>query len=131
MAAQQPKKFRRLYGEDEALTRKIDVIARDIYGAGGVDYAEGVRKQLEALEDQGYGKLPLCMAKTQYSLSHDPRLKGAPKGWRLPVREVRLAAGAGFICLLCGDITTMPGLPSRPAFMNVDLDGEGNVKGLF
>jgi formyltetrahydrofolate synthetase len=71
------------------------------------------------------------MAKTQYSLSHDPRLKGAPRGWRLPVREVRLAAGAGFIYPLCGDITTMPGLPSRPAFMNVDIDGEGNVKGLF
>jgi methylenetetrahydrofolate dehydrogenase (NADP+)/methenyltetrahydrofolate cyclohydrolase/formyltetrahydrofolate synthetase/formate--tetrahydrofolate ligase len=131
MAAQQPKKFRCLYGQDEALTRKIETIARDIYGAAGVDYAEGVREQLEALEDQGYGNLPLCMAKTQYSLSHDPRLKGAPKGWRLPVREVRLAAGAGFICPLCGDITTMPGLPSRPAFMNMDIDGDGNVKGLF
>jgi formyltetrahydrofolate synthetase len=71
------------------------------------------------------------MAKTQYSLSHDPRLKGAPKGWRLPVREVRLAAGAGFIYPLCGDISTMPGLPSRPAFMDIDVDEDGNVKGLF
>ncbi|MDR3191432.1 MAG: formate--tetrahydrofolate ligase, partial [Treponema sp.] len=115
MAAHQPKNFRSLYREDETLTGKIETIARDIYGAEGVDYAEGVREQLEALEDQGYGNLPLCMAKTQYSLSHDPRLKGAPKGWRLPVREVRLAAGAGFIYPLCGDITTMPGLPSRPA----------------
>jgi methylenetetrahydrofolate dehydrogenase (NADP+)/methenyltetrahydrofolate cyclohydrolase/formyltetrahydrofolate synthetase/formate--tetrahydrofolate ligase len=131
MAAHQPKNFRYLYGQDEALTGKIETIARDIYGAAGVDYAEGVRKQLGALEDQGYGNLPLCMAKTQYSLSHDPRLKGAPKGWRLPIREVRLAAGAGFIYPLCGEITTMPGLPSRPAFMNMDIDGDGNIKGLF
>jgi methylenetetrahydrofolate dehydrogenase (NADP+)/methenyltetrahydrofolate cyclohydrolase/formyltetrahydrofolate synthetase/formate--tetrahydrofolate ligase len=131
MATHQPKNFRCLYGEDEALTVKIETIARDIYGAGGVDYAEGVRERIDALEDQGYGKLPICMAKTQYSLSHDPRLKGAPRGWQLPIREVRLAAGAGFIYPLCGDITTMPGLPSRPAFMNVDIDEEGNVKGLF
>jgi formyltetrahydrofolate synthetase len=131
MAVQQPKNFRYLYGEDEALTGKIETIARDIYGASGVDYADGVRERLGILEDQGYGNLPLCMAKTQYSLSHDPRLKGAPKGWRLPIREVRLAAGAGFIYPLCGDITTMPGLPSRPAFMNVDIDGDGKVKGLF
>ncbi|MDR1635925.1 MAG: formate--tetrahydrofolate ligase [Treponema sp.] len=131
MAAHQPKNFRYLYGGDEGLTGKIETIARDIYGAAGVDYAQGVRKQLGALEDQGYGNLPLCMAKTQYSLSHDPRLKGAPKGWRLPIREVRLAAGAGFIYPLCGEITTMPGLPFRPAFMNIDIDGDGNVKGLF
>jgi methylenetetrahydrofolate dehydrogenase (NADP+)/methenyltetrahydrofolate cyclohydrolase/formyltetrahydrofolate synthetase/formate--tetrahydrofolate ligase len=130
-ATRQPKKFHPLYGEDESLAGKIEIIARDIYGADGVDYAEGVREQLDALEDQGYGNLPLCMAKTQYSLSHDPRLKGAPKGWRLPILGVRLAAGAGFICPLCGDITTMPGLPSRPAFMNMDIDGDGNVKGLF
>jgi methylenetetrahydrofolate dehydrogenase (NADP+)/methenyltetrahydrofolate cyclohydrolase/formyltetrahydrofolate synthetase/formate--tetrahydrofolate ligase len=131
MAADQPKNFRYLYGEDETLSAKIETIARDVYGADGVDYAEGVREELDTLEDQGYGKLPLCMAKTQYSLSHDPRLKGAPKGWRLAIREVRLAAGAGFVCPLCGDITTMPGLPSRPAFMNVDIDSEGNVRGLF
>ncbi|MDR0451088.1 MAG: formate--tetrahydrofolate ligase [Treponema sp.] len=131
MAAHQPKNFRYLYGENETLAGKIEAVARNIYGAAGVDYARGVREQLGALEDQGYGNLPLCIAKTQYSLSHDPRLKGAPRGWRLPVREVRLAAGAGFISPLCGDITTMPGLPSRPAFMNVDIDGEGNIKGLF
>jgi formyltetrahydrofolate synthetase len=96
-----------------------------------VDYEAGVRDHLTKLEDQGFGRLPLCMAKTQYSLSHDPKLKGAPRGWRLPIREVRLAAGAGFVYPLCGAITTMPGLPSRPAFMDVDLDEEGNIKGLF
>jgi formyltetrahydrofolate synthetase len=130
-AASLPKNFRFLYKDEAPLSEKIETIARDVYGADGVDYHEGVRERLATLEDQGYGKLPLCMAKTQYSLSHDPRLKGAPKGWRLPIREVRLAAGAGFVYPLCGDITTMPGLPSRPAFMDVDIDAEGNVKGLF
>jgi formyltetrahydrofolate synthetase len=123
--------FRFLYPLEASLTEKIETIASEVYGADGVEYGEGVRESLGCLEDQGFGKLPVCMAKTQYSLSHDPRLKGAPKGWRLPVREVRLAAGAGFICPLCGDIATMPGLPSRPAFMDIDIDAEGNVTGLF
>jgi formyltetrahydrofolate synthetase len=123
--------FRFLYPPEAPLTEKIETIAAEVYGAEGVDYGEGVREGLGRLEDQGFGKLPVCMAKTQYSLSHDPRLKGAPKGWRLPVREVRLAAGAGFIYPLCGDISTMPGLPSRPAFMDIDVDEDGNVKGLF
>ncbi|MDR2257792.1 MAG: formate--tetrahydrofolate ligase [Treponema sp.] len=123
--------FRFLYPPEASLAEKIETIALEVYGADGVDYGEGVRESLGRLEDQGFGKLPVCMAKTQYSLSHDPRLKGAPRGWRLPVREVRLAAGAGFVYPLCGDISTMPGLPSRPAFMNIDVDEEGNVKGLF
>jgi formyltetrahydrofolate synthetase len=130
-AASSPSSFRLLYRDEAPLDEKIETIAREIYGAAGVDYAEGVREQLETLETQGHGRLPLCMAKTQYSLSHDPRLKGAPSGWRLPVRELRLAAGAGFVTPLCGDISTMPGLPSRPAFMDMDIDGEGNVRGLF
>ena len=129
--AARPAGFRPLYPSEAPLNQKIETIAREIYGAEGVDYAEGVRERLDSLEDQGHGRLPVCMAKTQYSLSHDPRLKGAPKGWRLPVRDVRLAAGAGFVYPLCGDITTMPGLPSRPAFMDVDIDAEGNIKGLF
>jgi formyltetrahydrofolate synthetase len=95
-----------------------------------VDYTDKAREELEHLESQGFGKLPICMAKTQYSLSHDPELKGAPKGWRLPIRELRLAAGAGFVYPLCGDITTMPGLPSKPAFMNIDIDEQGNIQGL-
>ncbi|MDR0399823.1 MAG: formate--tetrahydrofolate ligase [Treponema sp.] len=130
-AAASPGSFRLLYPDESPLAEKIELIAREIYGADGVDYADGVRNQLDSLEDQGYGRLPVCMAKTQYSLSHDPRLKGAPRGWRLPIRELRLAAGAGFVYPLCGDITTMPGLPSRPAFMDLDIDAEGNVKGLF
>jgi formyltetrahydrofolate synthetase len=124
-------KFRFLYPLEASLAEKIETIASEVYGAEGVDYGEGVRETLGRLEDQGFGQLPVCMAKTQYSLSHDPRLKGAPRGWRLPVREVRLAAGAGFIYPLCGDISTMPGLPSRPAFMDVDIDAAGNVRGLF
>jgi formyltetrahydrofolate synthetase len=130
-AASSPSRFRLLYPDGAPITEKIETIAREIYGADGVDYAEGIQGRIETLEDQGYGPLPLCMAKTQYSLSHDPRLKGAPRGWRLPVREIRLAAGAGFVYPLCGDITTMPGLPSRPAFMDLDIDAEGNVRGLF
>jgi formyltetrahydrofolate synthetase len=130
-AAARPSRFEYLYPEGMALAAKIETIAREIYGAGGVDFAEGVRAGLDKLEDQGFAGLPVCMAKTQYSLSHDPALKGAPKGWRLPVREVRLAAGAGFVCPLCGDITTMPGLPSRPAFMDIDIDAGGKITGLF
>jgi formyltetrahydrofolate synthetase len=113
------------------LADKIETVAREIYGASGVEYGEGIRAELEKFEDGGFGNLPVCIAKTQYSLSHDPALRGAPRGWVLPVREVRLYAGAGFVCPLCGNITTMPGLPSRPAFMGVDVDGDGNIQGLF
>ncbi|MDR2071503.1 MAG: formate--tetrahydrofolate ligase [Treponema sp.] len=130
-AADLPSHFEYLYPEEKDLAGKIETIAREVYGADGVDFAEGVRSGLDKLEDQGFAALPVCMAKTQYSLSHDPALKGAPKGWRLPVREVRLAAGAGFVYPLCGDIATMPGLPSRPAFMDIDIDAEGKIRGLF
>ncbi|MDR0387184.1 MAG: formate--tetrahydrofolate ligase [Treponema sp.] len=123
--------FSLLYPDEMSLSGKIETIAKEVYGADGVDYHEGVREALGRLEEQGYGKLPVCMAKTQYSLSHDPSLKGAPKGWRLPVREIRLAAGAGFVCPLCGDISTMPGLPSKPAFMDIDVDEDGKIRGLF
>ena len=123
--------FKLLYPDSMALSEKIETIAREVYGADGVDYSSGVRDELDRLQESGYGALPVCMAKTQYSLSHDPALKGAPRGWRLPVREVRLASGAGFICPLCGDITTMPGLPSRPSFMDIDVDEDGTVRGLF
>ncbi|MDR0376964.1 MAG: formate--tetrahydrofolate ligase [Spirochaetaceae bacterium] len=130
-AAALPSRFKYLYPAEMGLAAKIETIAREVYGACGVDFAGGVRASLEKFEDQGFASFPVCMAKTQYSLSHDPTLKGAPTGWRLPVREVRLAAGAGFVCPLCGDITTMPGLPSRPAFMNIDVDGNGKITGLF
>jgi len=130
-AAGSPNNFRLLYADSMELSKKIETIAKEVYGADGVDYSPGVREELDTLQKAGYGALPVCMAKTQYSLSHDPGLKGAPKGWRLPIREVRLAAGAGFICPLCGDITTMPGLPSRPSFMDIDVDEDGKITGLF
>jgi formyltetrahydrofolate synthetase len=130
-AAALPHHFTYLYPPEMGLGEKIETIAREIYGASGVDFDAAALKELENLENQGFGNLPVCMAKTQYSLSHDPKLKGAPKGWRLPVRELRLAAGAGFVCPLCGDISTMPGLPSRPAFMDIDVDENGLVRGLF
>ena len=88
-------------------------------------------QQLESYERLGYGRLPICVAKTHLSISHDPKLKGRPTGWRLPVREMRVAAGAGFIYPICGDMRTMPGLPSRPGGEGVDIDAEGNVVGLF
>jgi formyltetrahydrofolate synthetase len=123
--------FSFLYPLEMGLAEKIETIAREVYGAEGVDYARGIREELAALEDQGFGGLPVCIAKTQYSLSHDPKLLGAPRGWRLPVQEIRLAAGAGFVYPLCGDISTMPGLPSRPAFMDIDVDENGVIRGLF
>jgi formyltetrahydrofolate synthetase len=130
-AAALPGHFEYLYPNERSLAEKIETIAREVYGADGTDFTPGVLGELEKLEHDGFGKLPVCVAKTQYSLSHDPALKGAPRGWRLPVREVRLAAGAGFVYPICGDISTMPGLPSRPAFMDIDVDDEGNVQGLF
>jgi methylenetetrahydrofolate dehydrogenase (NADP+)/methenyltetrahydrofolate cyclohydrolase/formyltetrahydrofolate synthetase/formate--tetrahydrofolate ligase len=120
-----------LYSDETPLAEKIETAAREIYGADGVDYGEGVRKELDRFEDMGYGKLPVCIAKTQYSLFHDPALKGAPSNWRLPVREARLFAGAGFVAPLCGEISAMPGLPSRPAFMDIDINEEGIIRGLF
>jgi formyltetrahydrofolate synthetase len=130
-AAALPNHFKLLYPDEAGLAENIETLARDVYGADCVDFRKGVLSDLEQFEKNGSGKLPICMAKTQYSLSHDPALRGAPKGWRLPVREVRLYAGAGFVCPLCGDITTMPGLPSRPAFMDVDINDDGTVRGLF
>lgn len=129
-ACEEPKEFRFLYELDQSLSSKIETIARDVYGADGVDYSDESRETLERLEADGFGSLPICMAKTQYSLSHDPARKGAPKGWQLPIREVRLAAGAGFVYPLCGDMTTMPGLPSKPAFMGIDIDDSGKITGL-
>jgi formyltetrahydrofolate synthetase len=124
------KKSKFLYPLDVPLREKIEIIAREIYGAGDVCYSEQAVKDLERCEELGYGTLPVCMSKTHLSLSHDASLKGAPRGFTLPVREVRISAGAGFVYPLCGSMQTMPGLPARPAFMNVDLDPEGNVRGI-
>ena len=123
--------FRLLYPDDTSLALKIDAIATKVYGADGVDFLPAAAKALKQLEDLGYGHLPICMAKTQYSLSHDAALKGRPTGFTIPIRDVRLSAGAGFITPLCGEMRTMPGLPSRPAGEKIDIDADGNVVGLF
>jgi formate--tetrahydrofolate ligase len=123
--------FKLLYPDDASLTSKIETIATQVYGADGVDLSPVAAKQLAQYEALGYGKLPICMAKSQYSLSHDASLKGRPTGWRLPIREVRLSAGAGFVTPLAGEMRTMPGLPSRPGGENIDLDAQGEIVGLF
>ncbi len=123
--------FRLLYPDDMPLKGKIEAIATMIYGADGVDYSPAANKQIAQFEAMGYSNLPICMAKTQYSLSHDAKLLGAPTGFRIPVREVRLYAGAGFVTPLLGDMRTMPGLNSRPGGERIDIDGDGNVVGLF
>jgi len=130
-AADEPGEFRLLYPDDMALSLKIDTIAREVYGADGVEFLPAAAKSLQQFEDLGYGQLPICMAKTQYSLSHDAALKGRPTGFTIPIREVRLSAGAGFITPICGEMRTMPGLPSRPGGEKIDIDAEGNVVGLF
>ncbi len=130
-AAEEPGAFNLLYPDDMALSLKIDTIAREVYGADGVEFLPAARKSLQQFEDLGYGHLPICMAKTQYSLSHDASLKNRPTGFTVPIREIRLSAGAGFITPICGDMRTMPGLPSQPGGENIDIDAEGNVVGLF
>jgi formate--tetrahydrofolate ligase len=123
--------FKLLYPDDASLVAKIEAIATKVYGADGVDLSPAAAKQLAHYETLGFGKLPICMAKSQYSLSHDAALKGRPTGFRLPIREVRLSAGAGFVTPLAGEMRTMPGLPSRPGGENIDLDAEGDIVGLF
>ncbi|MFP4028808.1 MAG: formate--tetrahydrofolate ligase [Candidatus Brocadiia bacterium] len=120
-----------LYPVEASIKEKIGTIAREVYGADGVDYSPTAEKQIQNFEKSGFGDLPMCMAKTHLSLSHDPALKGAPTGFILPIREVRASVGAGFIYPLCGTMRTMPGLPSKPAYAEVDLDEDGNVVGLF
>jgi formate--tetrahydrofolate ligase len=130
-AAEEPGEFRLLYPDDMALALKIDTIATMVYGADGVEFLPAAAKSLKQFEDLGYGHLPICMAKTQYSLSHDAALKGRPTGFTIPIRDVRLSAGAGFITPICGEMRTMPGLPSRPGGEKIDIDPDGNVVGLF
>jgi formate--tetrahydrofolate ligase len=128
-ACRQPARFRPLYAADLGIQAKIGTIARQMYGAASVEFQPEARRAIARLEALGYGALPVCMAKTHLSLSHDPRRLGVPAGYRLPVRDVRLSAGAGFVYALCGPIPTMPGLPSHPAYERVDLV-EGRVVGL-
>jgi len=131
-ACDQPKDFRMTYDLDASLEEKIEAIATKIYGASGVEYSDLASTKLRQYAARGYGRFPVCMAKTHLSLSHDPRLKGAPTGFKLPIRDVRVSVGAGFVYPLCGEMRTMPGLPSRPAFEKVDIDVQtGKVRGLF
>lgn len=130
-ACDQPSNFQFLYPLDWPIKKKIETIATKVYGADGVDFLPLANQQIEAYEKAGFGNLPINMAKTHLSLSHDPTKKGAPTGFTLPVREVRASVGAGFIYPLCGEMRTMPGLPSRPVFMQVDLAEDGRVVGLF
>jgi formate--tetrahydrofolate ligase len=123
--------FRMLYPSDAPLSTKIWTIATEIYGADGVDLLPAAEKSLRRIEELGFGHLPVCMAKTQYSLSHDPLLLGRPREFRVPIRDLRLFAGAGFVTAYAGEMRTMPGLPSRPGGENIDIDADGNVVGLF
>jgi formate--tetrahydrofolate ligase len=130
-AAQQPSHFRFLYPLEASIKEKIETIATKIYGADGVDYLPDAEKKIALYTQLGYDQLPICMAKTHLSLSHDPKLKGRPRGFRIPVRDVRASVGAGFLYPLLGDMRTMPGLPSQPAGNFIDLTPDGKVKGLF
>jgi formyltetrahydrofolate synthetase len=131
-AAEKPSNFKFLYDLDLSIKEKIEIIAKEIYGAGSVTYTEVAEKQIQSYTENGFDKLPICMAKTHLSLSTDPTKKGAPKGFNVEVREVRASVGAGFIFPLLGEMSTMPGLPTRPVFYDVDLDLEtGKVVGLF
>jgi formyltetrahydrofolate synthetase len=131
-ATQRPSSFRFLYPLDISIKEKIETIAREAYGADGVDYSPLAEERIADYTRLGYANLPICMAKTHLSLSHDPGLKGVPRGFRVPIRDIRASVGAGFLYPLLGKMTTMPGLPTRPAFFDVDLDVDtGRVFGLF
>lgn len=123
--------FRYLYPPEMPLADKIETIVTKVYGGDGVEFLPAARKAIDQYEKLGYGALPVCMAKTQYSISHDAKLLGRPSGFTVPIREVRLSAGAGFITALCGEMRTMPGLPSVPGGTRIDIDADGNVVGLF
>ncbi|MFH1093155.1 MAG: formate--tetrahydrofolate ligase [Candidatus Omnitrophota bacterium] len=130
-AAQQPNNFKFLYPLDISIKEKIEIIATKMYGASGVSYHPIAEQKIKQYTKLGFDKLPICMAKTNLSLSHDPSLKGVPTNFKLPIREIRVSAGAGFIYPLCGKMRTMPGLPSNPCGENVDIDEFGNTVGLF
>ena len=125
------EKFAPLYTLDKPISKKVETIAKEIYRADGVKFLPAAAKALAEIDNLGYGNLPVCIAKTQYSLSDDPKALGKPEGFVITVRDVRLSAGAGFVVVLTGDIMTMPGLPKKPAAFNIDCDNDGNIKGLF
>ncbi|KAM7199350.1 C-1-tetrahydrofolate synthase [Naviculisporaceae sp. PSN 640] len=131
-ASEKPKDFKLLYDLEGTVQERIEKIAREMYGASAVEFSELAQQKVDTYTRQGFGNLPICVAKTQYSLSHDPELKGAPTGFTVPIRDVRMAAGAGYLYALAADIQTIPGLPTAPGYLNVDVDTEtGEISGLF
>ena len=126
-----PANFKPLYGEAVPLWDKVRCVAQEIYGADDIIADKKVLAQFKDLQNNGFGNFPVCIAKTQYSFSTDPNLKGAPTGHVVPVREVRVSAGAEFLVVVCGDIMTMPGLPRVPAANSINVDEVGNIIGLF
>ena len=130
-ACEKESDFQLLYEDDASITEKIETIAKEVYGAADVEYKKKARKNIATYEERGWGHLPICMAKTHLSISHDKNLKGRPEGFTLPVRDVRPSIGAGFLYPLCGSMRTIPGLPGEPAGNEVDIDEDGNVVGLF
>ena len=123
--------FKPLYDVNASIVEKINTIAKEVYGADGVDFTKSAQTQIKKYEDLGLDKMPICMAKTQYSLSDDPSLIGRPSGFRITVKEIRLSAGAGFLVALTGDIMVMPGLPKVPAANHMDILESGEIIGLF
>jgi len=130
-ACEKPNNFKLLYPDEASIKEKIETIAREIYGAAGVEYSELAEEKIKLYTAWGLDNLPICVAKTHLSISHDPALKGVPTGYSLPIRDIRPAAGAGFLYPLCGEMRTMPGMPSKPASVNVDIDETGRTLGLF
>lgn len=131
-ACKEPSQFRHLYDLNLPLVEKMNIIAKEMYGADGVELSPEAQAEVDRYERQGYGGLPICMAKTALSLSDDPNKKGVPTGFTLPIRNVRLSAGASFVYPLVGSMSTMPGLTTRPGFYDIDLDPEtGEIQGLF
>jgi formyltetrahydrofolate synthetase len=130
-ACEKPSNFKFLYDVNLSIKEKIEIIAKEMYSAADVTYEPLAESQIKSYEENGFGNLPICMAKTHLSISHDPKLKNAPSGFTVPIREVRASVGAGFIYPLLGTMRTMPGLGTRPAYMNVDLDEDGKIVGLF
>ena len=127
----QENNFEYLYNENLAIKEKIEIIAKEIYGADGVDYTEACEASIDRINREGYDKMPICMAKTQKSISDNPKLLGRPSGFNITVKEINVSAGAGFLVALTGDIMTMPGLPKVPSAENIDIDDKGNITGLF
>ena len=119
------------YEEDDSIKSKVEAVAKRVYRADGVSFTDVAAREIEQLEKMGYGKLPICIAKTQYSFSDNPELKGAPRDFEITVKKVKLSAGAGFVVVYTGDIMTMPGLPKKPAAESIDVDKKGKIIGLF